>query len=76
MEKRAEDKEAADMQQARSWSDDTPDSEFARILPPRRFESWIVVGFWLLVVAVMAGRLALPGSATQPTRPAAQATMQ
>lgn len=76
MEKRAEYEEAADMERTKSWTEDTPQSEFARVLPPGPFERWVVVGFWLLVVAVMAGRLNLPDSAAQSPRPAAQGTMK
>jgi hypothetical protein len=54
--------EMADLERASSWNEATPDSEFARVLPRQPFERWIVAGFWLLIVAVLAARIVFPTS--------------
>ncbi|WP_156410399.1 hypothetical protein [Bosea sp. Root381] len=64
------------MDRASSWNEATPDSEFARILPRRPFERWIVAGLWLLIAALLAGRLVLPAPSGEAPPSAAQVTIR
>lgn len=64
------------MDSASAWNEATPDSEFARVLPHRPFERWIVAGLWLLIAALIAGRLVLPVPSSEAPPSAALVTIR
>lgn len=55
-----DDGEAALMERAARWSEDTPAREIVDALPPGRYERWIDGGFAILVMLLLLGWLTLP----------------